>query len=132
MKLKLDFVSNSSSTSFVYISDHELTEEAFLKAAGVDPSGPVSDLFVQMHRELINGLRNGTSVETKGQAEALAGTHEFTPDVIQKMIDAVDEGKLVLTGSLSSEAEFAEALLCVEMFEVDSDDFYINAFNNYW
>ena len=132
MKLKLDFVSNSSSTSFVYISDRELTEEAFLKAAGVDPGGPVRDLFVQMHRELINGLRNGKSVETKDQAEALAGTHEFTPDVIQKMKDAVDQGKLVVTGSLSSEAEFAEALLCTEMFEVTSDEFYINAFNNYW
>nr|WP_321482062.1 hypothetical protein [uncultured Cohaesibacter sp.] len=132
MKLKLDFISNSSSTSFVYISDRELTEEAFIKAAGVDPDGPVGSLFVQMHRELVDGLRYGRPVKTEDQAESLAGTHEFTPDVVQKMKDAVNQGRLVLTGSLSSEEALAEILLCTEMFEVNSDEFYINAFNNYW
>ena len=53
MKIKLDFVSNSSSTSFVYISDEELSEEAFLEAAGVDREGPVGDLFCEMHSSCV-------------------------------------------------------------------------------
>jgi hypothetical protein len=58
MKIKLDFVSNSSSTSFVYISDEELSEEAFLEAAGVDGDGPVGDLFRQMHSEICTAIRH--------------------------------------------------------------------------
>lgn len=132
MKIKLDFVSNSSSTSFVYISDVELTEDAFLEAAGVDRKGPVGDLFSQMHGEIAYAIQRGAIVGSKEAADQLAGTHEYTPEVIQKMKDAVGEGKNVLTGTLSSDGPLAESLLCMAMFEIDSDKFYINAYNNYW
>jgi hypothetical protein len=133
MKVKLDFVSNSSSTSFVYISDEELSEELFLKAAGVDGDGPVGDLFRQMHSEISSALRNhGTRIMTKEAADELAGTHEFTPEVVEKMKDAIEQGKNVVTSSLSSDGPFAESLMCMAMFEIVSDRFYINAYNNYW
>jgi len=133
MKVKLDFVSNSSSTSFVYISDEELSEELFLQAAGVDGDGPVGDLFREMHYEISSALRNhGTKIRTKGAADELAGSHEFTPEVVEKMKDAIDQGKTVITSTLSSDGPLAESLLCMAMFEIVSDRFYINAYNNYW
>lgn len=132
MKIKLDYVSNSSSTSFVYISDVELTEDAFLEAAGVERDGPVGDLFVQMHGEIAYAVQRGATVTSKEDADQLAGMHEFTPDVIQRMKDAIDQGKKVSTGSLSSDGPLAESLLCMAMFEVESEVFYINAYNNYW
>jgi hypothetical protein len=98
MKVKFDFVTNSSSTSFVYISDEELSEEVFLEAAGVDRDGPVGDLFRQMYSEISNAIRHhGKQVTTKEDADRLAGTHEFTPDVIEKMKDAIEQGKNVVT-----------------------------------
>ncbi|MCR9137610.1 MAG: hypothetical protein NXI27_16555 [Alphaproteobacteria bacterium] len=132
MKIKLDFVSNSSSTSFVYISDIDLTEDIFLEAAGVERDGPVGDLFLQMHRELTAAMRSGTVVTTKEAADDLAGSHEYTPQVVQRMKEAVDQGKNVFTGTLNSDGPLAESLLCMAMFEIDSDKFYINAYNNYW
>ena len=97
MKIKLDFVSNSSSTSFVYISDEELSEEVFLEAAGVDGDGPVGDLFRQMYSEISTALRHyGKQVMTKEAADSLAGTHEFTPEVVEKMKDAIEQGKNVV------------------------------------
>lgn len=133
MKIKFDFVSNSSSTSFVYISDEELSEAAFLEAAGVDGDGPVGDLFRQMYSEISTAIwHNGTQVTTKETADSLAGTHEFTPEVIEKMKEAIDQGKNVVTSSLSSDGPLAESLLCVAMFEIESDRFYINAYNNCW
>ncbi|WP_298958016.1 hypothetical protein [uncultured Roseibium sp.] len=132
MKLKLDFISNSSSTSFVYISDSDFTEEVFMKAVGVDPNGPVGDLFREMHWEILSGLQSGETIATSDQADSLANRHEFTPDVIEKMKEAIDQGNSVYTGSLSSDGKLAESLLCMEMFEIKSDEFYINAFNNYW
>ena len=46
MKVKFDFVSNSSSTSFVYIADKEFNEELFFRAVGVARDGPVGDFFL--------------------------------------------------------------------------------------
>ena len=133
MKVKFDFVSNSSSTSFVYISDEELCEEVFLDAAGVDGDGPVGDLFRQMYYEISSALRShGEQVTTKEAADNLAGTHEFTPEVVEKMKNAIEQGKNVVTTTLSSDGPFAESLLCMDMFEIESDRFYINAYNNYW
>ena len=133
MKIKFDFISNSSSTSFVYISDEELSEEVFLEAAGVDGDGPVGDLFRQMHYEISTALRHhGEQVTTKEAADSLAGTHEFTPEVVEKMKDAIEQGKNVVTSTLSSDGPLAESLLCMAMFEIESDRFYINAYNNYW
>ncbi len=132
MKIRLDFVSNSSSTSFVYISDVELTEESFLEAAGVRREGPIGDLFVQMHGDIVHALQGGAVVTSKDAVDQLSGTSEYTPEVIQRMKDAIDQGKKVATGSLSSDGALAESLLCMALFEIESNDFYLNAYNNYW
>ncbi len=132
MKIRLDFVSNSSSTSFVYISDVDLTEATFLEAAGVKRDGPIGDLFVQMHGEIVHALRSGAAVVSKEAVDQLSGTSEYTPEVVQRMKDAIDQGKRVSIGSLSSDGPLAESLLCMAMFEIESNDFYINAYNNYW
>ncbi len=132
MKIKYDFVSNSSSTSFVYISDEELSEEVFLEAAGVDRDSPVADLFCEMHSEISTAIRHGEQITTKEAADSLAGSHAFTPEVIEKMKDAIEQGKNVVTSKLSSDGSLAESLLCMTMFEIESDSFYINAYNNYW
>ncbi len=133
MKIKFDFVTNSSSTSFVYISDEELSEEVFLKAAGVDADGPVGDLFRQMHSEISTALRHyGKQITTKEAADSLAGSHEFTTEVVEKMKEAIEQGKNVVTSELDSDGPLAESLLCITMFEIESDRFYINAYNNYW
>ena len=133
MKIKFDFVSNSSSTSFVYISDEELSVEAFLEAAGVHEDSPVGDLFRQMHSEICAAIQDcGEQVTTKEGADKLAGTHEFTPDVVEKMKCAIEQGKNVITAKLRSDGSLAESLMCVTMFEIESDRFYINAYNNFW
>lgn len=133
MKVKFDFVTNSSSTSFVYISDEELNEEVFLEAAGIDRDGPVGDLFRQMYSEISNAIRHhGKQITTKEAADRLAGSHAFTPEVVERMKDAIEEGKNVVTSKLSSDGPLAESLLCMTIFEIESDRFYINAYDNCW
>ncbi|HCM1570198.1 TPA: hypothetical protein N2955_002173 [Vibrio parahaemolyticus] len=133
MKVRFDFVSNSSSTSFVYISGEELSEEVFLEAAGVNKNSPVRNLFSQMYVEISTALQYyGKQITTIEGVESLASSHEFTPDVVEKMKEAIEQGKNVITSNLSSDGEFAESLMCMAMFEIDSEHFYINAYNNYW
>lgn len=133
MKIKLDFISNSSSTSFVYISKNEFTLDKFLESVGVDKHGPVGELFCDMYAELNSAITNhGSSIKTIEEANALLGSYEFTPEVIDKIKDGIINGRNVVTSSLSSDGSFAESLLCMAIFEIDSEHFYINAYNNYW
>ena len=132
MKIKSDFVSNSSSTSFVYIAEDEMTEEAFFEAIGVEKSSPVADLFSDMYYELKARMSFGETIDSEEDFKGLESRKEFLPEVLEKIKIAMEENKVVKTGSLSSDGAIAESVLCTEIFEIESDKMYVNAFNNYW
>ncbi|WP_429817266.1 hypothetical protein [Ensifer sp. B1-9] len=132
MKIKMDFVSNSSSTSFVYISKEMLSKEDFFGAAGVSPDSPVASLFESMFYQLKSSIEGGKTLQSLEDVDALAGGDEFTTEVLERMRDAIKQGKTVTTGHLSSDECLAETLLCTEIFEIESERFYINAYDNYW
>lgn len=132
MKIKVDFVSNSSSTSFVYISEADLKKEDFFKASGVSPDSPVAELFGQMFYELSSRIEEGTSVSSTGEIDNLDERHEFTPETIARMKEAVLRGQKVIVSQLSSENNLPEMMMCTSIFEIDSDKFHINAYSNYW
>lgn len=132
MKLKMDFVSNSSSTSFVYISSDMLTLEDFMAAAGVSENSPVAPLFQDMYRELLERIEQGDTLTSVEEIENISKKDRFTDNVIAKMKAAVQQGQLVTVSSFSSENNLAELILCTEIFEINSDRFFINAYENYW
>jgi hypothetical protein len=132
MKIKIDFISNSSSTSFVYISDKDLNREDFFDAAGVSPDSPVADLFTGMYYELSDNISRGQKLNSIQSLEELSDRHEFTDKTIAEMKAAILAGKNVVVSALSSDGPFAESILCTEIFEIKSDKFHINAYSNYW
>jgi hypothetical protein len=127
----MDFVSNSSSTSFIYISDQQFTKESFFEAIGASDQGPLGSLFVSMYEELANSISNGERIVSVEQASS---TRDFdlTPEVLARISSALVEGKQVVRGGLSSESAIAESILCTEIFEIDTDKFFINAYPSYW
>ncbi len=133
MKVKFDFISNSSSTSFVYIGDEEFNEELFFEAVGVDKDGFVGELFYQMYLVLCSTIkRHGTLLTSKDAVDQLSNEHSFTPEVIEKIKEAIEQGKRVVTSTLDSGDSLAESFLCTAIFEIESDSFYINAYDNVW
>ena len=132
MKIKIDFVSNSSSTSFVYIAEDMLTRDDFFDAVGVSKTSPTAPLFDQMFQQLKYNIERGDRLRSVKEVDALEGDREFTPEVLARMRAALGEGKIVATGHLSSEDGLAEGVLCTEIFEIVSERFFINAYDNYW
>ena len=132
MKIKMDFVSNSSSTSFVYIAKDMISKEDFLYAAGVSSDSPVAWLFEDMFSQLKSSIERGETLHSVEEVDALEEKHDFTPEVLDRMRKALKDGLTVTTGTLSSEENLAESVLCMEIFEIESERFYVNAYDNYW
>jgi hypothetical protein len=132
MKVKIDFVSNSSSTSFVYIAKEMISKEDFLDAVGVSADSPVAALFEDMFYQLKLSIEQGQTLRSVDDVDALEGGHDFTPEVLDRMRKALEQGQMVTTGHLSSEECLAESVLCMEIFEIESERFFINAYDNYW
>jgi hypothetical protein len=132
MKVKVDFVSNSSSTSFVYIARDMLSKEDFMAAAGVDADSPVASLFEDMFRRLEERIERGETLTCVRDMDELDKRDHFTSEVLDRLKTALESGLTVTVGSFSSEVDLAETILCTEIFEIESEGFFINAYENYW
>jgi hypothetical protein len=132
MKVKMDFVSNSSSTSFVYIAREMLSKQDFMAAVGVAPGSPVASLFEEMFQQLKEQIERGDTLTTVEDIDRLEDRERYTIDVLDRMKMALEQGQTVTIGSFSSEVNLAEITLCTEIFEIESERFFINAYENYW
>lgn len=132
MKIKMDFVSNSSSTSFVYIARDMLSKQDFMTAVGVSADSPVASLFEEMFHELKERIERGETLTSVEDIDSLDNRERFTSEVIDRMKKALEQGQTITIGSFSSENNLAEMTLCTEIFEIESERFFINAYENYW
>lgn len=132
MKVKMDFVSNSSSTSFVYIAREMLSKEDFMAAAGVSAESPVAALFEDMFHQLKEQIERGETLTSVEDIDNLEDRESFTSEVIDRMKFALEQGQTVTVGRFSSEVNLAESMLCTEIFEIESESFFLNAYENYW
>lgn len=132
MKVKMDFVSNSSSTSFVYIAREMLSKKDFMAAAGVGADSPVASLFEDMFHQLEEQIERGETLTSVKDIDSLEDRDRFTSEVIDRMKMALEQGQTVTVGRFSSEVNLAESTLCTEIFEIESESFFLNAYENYW
>lgn len=132
MKIKMDFVSNSSSTSFIYISSGEFSESSFFDAVGISQDSPLFALFEKMYYVLKDAIRTGDKVINESQLVQDDKYPNFTPEVIDRAKKAFNEGRDVVISRLNSDGILEESFLCTEIFEIESNEFYINAYDNYW
>jgi hypothetical protein len=132
MKLRQDFVTNSSSTSFIVSIKEDWKEENFLTAIGIEGKSPMTEVFRQLFEavdhnkcEIRMALEeyhsNCDSVRSFLQE---AGFEEETILIVEKMLA---EKRTVYYGKLSSDGSTAaEAYFCMESFLVCEDDIYFN------
>ena len=85
-----------------------------------------------MFYELKERIERVDTLNSVDDIDLLDNQKRFTGEAIERMKKALEQGQTVTIGKFSSENNLAEMVLCTENFEIESERFFINAYENYW
>lgn len=134
MKVKTDFVTNSSSTNFIVMSKGEPTLQAFFRAVGVSPESMFLDVFVHLFNRFKEGMSPGLWYARRfgcSTIDEYVETH-FGEDTVKRVKDAEAKGYDIYIGDLDSDNDAIETLFCCDSFVIDSAKLVIDATEDAW
>jgi hypothetical protein len=138
VKIRNDFITNSSSTNFVIICKDKLIEEDFKKLIGVHKDSPFRFAFDELYETLAQKMKpareyyNSSYMRGSYESFDLFLENEFSKQVRDKVLEAEKKGKNIFIGRLSSDETEIQTFFCCDSFEIENDSIYLNALECVW
>lgn len=139
MRIRLDFVTNSSSTCFVVIlkKDTKFTKKDFMSSVGINKKSPAYSIFEDLFNMVESNMEDfDTGVyehrwnKTKQWGEFIKDV--FSIDLVKRISTAKEKGAPIYFGTLQSDITSIECLFCCDSFKIEGNTFYIDASNSSW
>ena len=94
MKVKTDFVTNSSSTNFIVMSKGEPTLQTFLRAVGISQESMFLDVFIHLFKCFKNDLTPGLWYARRFKCSSVDEYVEkyFSKDTLARVKEAEAKG----------------------------------------
>ena len=132
MKIRLGYVTNSSSTNFLILSKKELTLDYLYNKLGFKNNSPIKEEAYELCQNILYGVYNGLRYFEIEEISYESIKKEFGEEVAKKYLEYKKKGYEGYIGYTSSDDGAFTAFFTTDSFEIEEKDFYVYARNCLW
>ncbi len=130
MKIRMGFITNSSSTNFLIISKEELTEDYLFKKLGFVQGGVLEEQGRQLCNSILDAINSGLRYYSYDMP-----TYETIKEVFgdkSAMLYKKNKKYHAYWGYTSSDDSPITQFFTTDSFEIEDKDFYLNGRSCVW
>jgi hypothetical protein len=132
MKIRIGYVTNSSSTNFLILSKKELTQEYLFKKLGFKKGSIIEQYALDLCENIINGTYRGLRYFDFEEMNYENVKQVFGEDTAEKYKKYKEKGFHSYMGYTSSDEDTLTSFFTTDTFELEENGIYINGRSCVW
>lgn len=132
MKIRIGYVTNSSSTNFLILSRKELTSEYLFNKLGFKKNSPIEDEAMELCENILYGTENGLRWFNYSEINYDHIKEVFGEKAAKKFDEIVGKSYFTYWGYTNSDDGTLTSFFTTDSFEIDQKGFYVNGRNCVW